>query len=141
MMARAMAVRCFWPPERVIPRLRHRPVLLREASMSAEMLARRPRADLGIGRAPTCRKAMFSRTVATEQKGFLWTTLDAAPNRFERKLANRVPVNQDRSRRGIVNAGNQAHQLRFPETGLGPTIAGRSAGDAQIDVVQDFAPS
>ena len=139
MTARAMAVRCFWPPERVTPRsptMVSKP--LGNSRISVPMWAMRGGVfDLFASVASGLPKAMFWRMVSEKRKVSCGTKPMLLRSVGQREVADGLAVDQDRAGRCVVQAGNEGDQRRFAGAGGADDGEAGAGGDVEVDVVQD----
>ena len=138
MMARAMAVRCFWPPERVSPRS---PTMVSYFSGKTSISVRDAgdgggAVHLFVGGVLHAEGNVFANGCA-EQKGLLGDEADVAAQGFERILADGASVDQHRSGRGVEDARDEDDQGGFAGAGGADDGQAAARGNLQIDIVQD----
>src|SRR6478752_4828215 len=106
MMARAIAVRCFWPPESVKPRSPTMVAYLSgKPSISGAIFAASAALRTASSVASSTPKAMFSRTESLKRNVSWGHEADGATQKVDREVADRVAVDQDGAGSGVVHAG------------------------------------
>ncbi len=157
--ARAIAVRCFWPPDSVMPRSPdHRVVALREvgdvlveprdrrrlldAPPTLRVLPLLPPCPSCPSRPPSRRiasspNAMLSASVSEKRNGSCGTKPIAPRSTASGIVADVDAVDEHRAGRRIVQPRQQADQRRLPRAGDADERHGLPGLDAGRDVVED----
>ncbi len=140
-MARAMAVRCFWPPESVMPRS---PTMVWNCAgnsrISVAMCAVAAAASMSRSEcwpAAWSPKAMLSAMVVEKRKVSCGTKPMARAQGGERVVAQGAAVEQDFAGGCVVQARDERDQRGLAGAGGADDGERRAGGDVEGDVVQD----
>ncbi len=139
MTARAMAVRCFWPPERVMPRSPTRVWKPRGNSrISVAMWAMRAASSISAWVASGAPKAMLWAMVSEKRKVSCGTKPMSARRSDEGIVADGEVVDEEGVGWGVVEAGDEGDEGGFAGAGGADDGEGGAGGDIEGDVVEDF---
>ena len=137
MTARAMAVRCFWPPERVRPRS---PTLVSKPWGTSRISVRCGRLVAALTSSRSGVGAAEGDVLADgvgEEEGLLRDEADVVAESATREVADGLTVDEDGSGSGVVEARDQADERGFAGAGGADDGEAGASGDAQVDVVED----
>ena len=141
--ARAIAVRCFWPPESVSPR--SPTVVVQRSGKVSTSTSRRATAtacfEILDGVPLRGAEGDVAGDGVAEEERLLRHHADAPAQDAEREIAHVDAVDEDRARRRIVEPRQQAHERRLAAAGRADDGERRARRHAQRDVVQDGAPA
>ncbi len=138
MTARAMEVRCFWPPERVTPRsptMVSKPLGNSRISVAMWAMVAASSTLLGGGVGDTEGDVLADGV--GEEEGLLRDEADVLAQGVEGEAADGLAVDEDGAGGGVVQAGDEVDEGGFAGAGGAYDGEAGAGGDAEVDVVED----